>query len=360
MFITQFQNEWKQDITEETLPIRVNKKSVLLLREDPKAGKKLTVISRNPTALKVEERGPTDNLPAGTRRFEVTALQDAEEVEVQAVADASGTQVAAYLEYVVLNSQESGAYYRGKVIEIAKHLVGCHYLMGAAGARPDQQNGMPGRRGSVYMYDPSRHKGATPDDLMHSVATCDILKFHTCAGRAWKLNPPGVMIADPRTKLTEEQLAKETEDLSYRTVYKQGVRKGIILAERCEGIRHFDCIGFINYCLSIAMGGDVQWGISGTKGSKNNGYANQMKTITDKNDDQPGDILIYHGEEEKITLTDKKGGTREKTVILNATHIAFSLGHGKGRVHASDTEYGVITDTSLGNPQRRVRHPKLA
>lgn len=359
----QFQNEWKQAVSGQTLPIRVKQKVILLFQDDPKSSTKLTIFARDPATLKVEEKAGAAKLPAGVRRFEVTALQDAETVEVVASADSTATSGVDQVSFIVLNSQESAVYYRNKVIEIAVSMSGwCHYLWGAAGACPDEQNGMPGRRGSVVLFDPAKHKGASKGDVMNSVAVCQVSGFNTCAGRALKTNPPGSYIVDPRRKLTEDELKKETDDLSYRTVYKaySSGRMGTILGERCEGIRHFDCVGFINYCLSRAFGENIQYAISGTDKIPNSGYANQLVTITKDNDDQPADILIYRGTEKEVELDNKKGGTYKKKVILNAGHIGFSLGNGKGRVHASETEYGVLTDTSLGNPIRRVRHYRLA
>jgi cell wall-associated NlpC family hydrolase len=358
----QFLDQWKQPVSGQTLPIRIKQKVILFLQDDPKATSPQDVGSNDSTVLKVEEKNGGQKLPAGLRRFEITALQDAETVDLIASPDPIGLRVTDMVTFNVLNSQESAAYYRQKVIEIAQSMLGCHYLWGAAGAEPDKHNGMPGRPGAVVLFDPAKHKGAAKGDVMNHVAVCQVQGFNTCAGRAWKLNPPGTYIADPRRKLTDDEMAKETEELSYRTVYKSygGGRKGTILGERCEDIRHFDCVGFVNYCLSRALGENIQCAISGDTNTPNTGYANQMITITKDSDDQPGDILIYRGSEKEVEITNSKGVTSKKKVIIGAGHIGFSLGNGKGRIHASETEYGVITDTTLGSPIRRVRYPRLA
>lgn len=358
----QFLNEKRQVVSHQTLPIRVKQKVVLYLQEDPNALQKLEVDSNDSTTLKIEEKANGQKLLPGTRRFEITALQDAETVNVVASPDDIGLRVDDMVTFLVLTRQEAADYYRKKVMDIAVSMAGkCHYLWGACGAMPDQQNGMPGRPGAVVMFNPAKHKSIGKNDVMHDVAVCQVSGFNTCAGRPYMIAPKGVYITNPNQALTEAQLAQENDERSFRTVYKSygGGRKGTILGERCQNIRHFDCVGFINYCLSLGLGDNIQHSISGEGKALWGGYANNCVAVTAQ-DDQPGDILIYNGSEQEVDVPDGKGGTFKKKCLTNSTHIAFSLGNGKGRIHASETEYGVIWDPSVGKPIRRVRFPRLA
>jgi hypothetical protein len=358
----EFLNDKRQSVSKQTLPIRIGQKVVLYLQDDPDTKKQQDVGPNDTTVLKVEEKANGQKLPPGLRRFEVTALQDEDTVTLFACPDPVGLKVTDQVTFLVLNKSEARDYYRKKVLEIAMSYDGkAHYLWGAAGAMPDQQNGMPGRPGAVLSFHPAKHKLPNKNDIMHDVAVCQVSGFNTCAGRPLRLTPNGVYITNPLQQLTDEQWAQENDERSWRTVYKSyGTgRKGTILGERCEGVRHFDCVGFVNFCLSTALGESVHHAVSGEGKHLWAGYAN-VCPIVRADDDQPGDILIYNGTEQEVDVPDGKGGTYKKKCLTNSTHIAFSLGNGKGRINALETEFGVISETNVGKVTRRVRYPRLA
>jgi cell wall-associated NlpC family hydrolase len=109
----------------------------------------------------------------------------------------------------------------------------------------------------------------------------------------------------------------------------------IVLGESCEGVRHFDCIGFVNYCLSVVLCRRVQHSIGQWRRQTNAEEITQPGNIH-PGDIQPGDILI--------------GG--------NDTHIGFATGDGYV-IHAKRAAEGVVQE-SLSRSNSWRYHGRLS
>jgi hypothetical protein len=343
--MAHFEDDHHHRISGETLPIRVGHIKTVYLWGGDFNGGNLYVSTSNPTALQITEQ--PEHRP-NYRKFVIRALQDAGTEQIRASTDQNGTCAWDVFDLVVLTAAESGQYYRDRVMGLAGANIGAHYLWGACGAAPDVANGMPGRPGSVSMWT----RSVEGDDIMTSAAICRVSGDNTCAGRPWIYGhrnvPPFIQRA------SELDHSNENDRYSYRTVrtaYRSVRKPGIILGERCEGKRHFDCVGFVNYCLSMALGEGTQLAICGDEAHGYRGYANTMIRLSPTDPHRPGDILIFGGSE-----IDFEG----RRVAAGSHHIAFSVGDGANMIHAAETEYGVVRSAIGQDLLRRVRHPRLA
>lgn len=344
-FMAHFESDHHQRISGQTLTIRVRRSRRIYLWGGTADGNPLIVQSSDPAAVSVQEIAQ----PAGSvyRLFELHARRDADSVTITAAPNNSA-QPWDSVNFLVHTADENFEYYRNRVMTIARQNLGAHYLEGAAGAAPGEQNGMPARPGWVNIF-----TGAMIDrrDVQHSAARYQNIAM-VCAGKPVSYGQRA-QYADDSARVN---LTLETATHSFRTVYKginrqtHAVRRlGVILGERCEGKRHFDCVGFVSYCLSIAFGERYQLEISNA-GEVYSGYANNFRVIPPSEPHLPGDILIFGGEEIQH---------RSRTVLRGAHHIGFSLGNGTQMIHAADTEYGVVISGIGRDLTRRVRHPRL-
>lgn len=215
---------------------------------------------------------------------------------------------------------------RQRVIQIATSMVGCHYLWGAAGASPGQQNGMRGRPGSVNLVT-NRFDAANP--CVHA-ASCSVDGYHVCAGR-YRTAPGGRVARSTDTDLRTflQQIAgqppaswQSPSGLWPRMMEGKTVTKQIVWGESCVNVRHFDCVGLVNYCLSQALNRSIQDSIGG--------YNAHTRDVTRDPNVLPADILTR--------------GT---------SHIGFAMGDGRV-VHASESSRGVVIDP-MGSWDRRGR-----
>jgi cell wall-associated NlpC family hydrolase len=163
-------------------------------------------------------------------------------------------------------SGNASANRRARVVEVALSQVGAHYLWGAAGATPGRLDGMPGRPGSVMRLPDVLDPGSP---VLRSAA-CDVDGYHVCAGR---FSRAGGRVVAPRDKELDEYLLglnrlqpaawQPWNGLWPRKMKGRTVTEQIVLGEDCTARKHFDCIGFVNWCLSLAVDGrGVQLGIT--------------------------------------------------------------------------------------------------
>ena len=347
--MAHFEDDSHRRISGQNLPIRVGHRRTIFLWGGVVNGTPLRVISGDPSVLDIQETPQPAN--SVYRSFTLRALRDADSANVTVSPNADGSAPWDTVTFLIHTAAESGEYYRTQLISTARLHLGAHYLWGAAGASPDELNGMPGRPGSVHILTSPSPGGA--HDVQHSVAVSRVVGFCACAGNPWKYNHPN----DPPyiSDAAHADLSQESETHSYRTVYKSysnPQRKGVILGEKCEGKRHFDCVGFINFCLSTIFGSGVQAAICGTERSRYRGdYANGFPIAAPNEPHKPGDILIFGGQQIEF---------EGRQVLAGAHHIGFSLGDGTHMIHASETEYGVVISGIGRDLTRRVRHPRLA
>ena len=155
-----------------------------------------------------------------------------------------------------------------QIIEIAKTYVGCHYLWGGYGATPNKSDGSPARPGMVKLIaDPKRLDPTITDPkkaLGVFAAWSEVAGYAVCGG-SYSTVPGGRWTAPGAWDLTnylDRLKAKPVEDwdpyydvFTPRRVYGKGTTGEIYWGEDCRDVRHFDCVGFVNYCM---------WKLTGT------------------------------------------------------------------------------------------------
>ena len=153
-----------------------------------------------------------------------------------------------------------------KLIHAARSYVDCHYLNGAYGARPmatvdADGGGAPNRPGGVVLIaDPKRLDPAVTDQskaIAVKAATMTVKEYCVCAGRYAKAGGSKAGAADDDLLRYLGTLGNDPQKwpmqaglLTPRRVYGQRQGGALVWGEDCSGIRHFDCITYVNYCMS--------------------------------------------------------------------------------------------------------------
>ena len=147
---------------------------------------------------------------------------------------------------------------RKKIVKVAKALEreGCHFLVGGYGAHPNKSNGHPVKPGGVsianYSFD--------PDAPVITAAQTSVGGI--CLGQFLDKSVGGGVLRHHRKPQLEQYLNDlasgiigpfpGTTNLYPRHFVRDG-KVVVVLGESCEGKRHFDCIGFVNFCISKAL-----------------------------------------------------------------------------------------------------------
>ncbi len=202
---------------------------------------------------------------------------------------------------------------RHGIVTVARGQLGAHYLLGAAGATPDRKDGAWYRTGGVEL-----HANAAAGDRRDHGRRYPILfaatyrgeKYRVCAGRCLQavvqVKPPGDP-ANPGHLLLPHPYKWERPERAIDAA-------GSVFGECCAGIRHFDCIHFVNWVL-----GHVQ--------RLHYGFTHWIDHTTDVgfSDIWAGDLL---------------------TKTTPRKHIGIAVGPDTV-IHASDTAWGVV-ETKIG------------
>lgn len=153
-----------------------------------------------------------------------------------------------------------------QIVQLARRQVGEHYLWGGRGEIPG---------GGTACSLPARNVSMAPDSFdQHApiVRTAIHPLFNAyCAGR-WGTKSGGRPF-DPRDtdliNYLEQQKFKPPERVQdYFGFTPRKVSGGqytdiaLVWGEPCNGKRHFDCVGFLNWILSNAFGSAFVWNIS--------------------------------------------------------------------------------------------------
>ena len=144
------------------------------------------------------------------------------------------------------------------VDEARSHVGWAHYLWGGAGNTPGNADGAQYRPSLVKMQPDSLH----PKHPSVQTAFTQIGGLNTCAGSSNTV----IQLAKEQTDAYLDLLTATTNfplpliNITPRLYKFNGKAKpigishdGIVWGEGCANVRHFDCIGFVNYCYSLSI-----------------------------------------------------------------------------------------------------------
>ncbi|WP_240097842.1 NlpC/P60 family protein [Thermomonas flagellata] len=226
---------------------------------------------------------------AGNSRLWQVRAQASGPVRLEARAPDGSVVDWVVLEFMARNAV--AAMRRRALVEEARRHIGAHYLWGAAGARPGCSDGMPLRPDGVTMHRPQLD-AARP--RLHA-ACSNFTDLHVCAGRSARAGgrwlPPNdralARYLDGLRGQPPEAWTPLEGRLWPRHIIGSSLRptpgEGIVLGEACENIRHFDCVGFINYCMSISQLQPTQKSIAAW---------DHKTTLVLDGTAEPGDLLV--------------------------------------------------------------------
>ena len=223
---------------------------------------------------------------------------------------------------------------RQAVINEARSHVGkAHYLWGTAGNTPGLGDGAK-YKPKVALMQADSFKPGDPS-VLTAFTTIDGL--NTCAGSSDNFSQPSVL---ETSAYLLAGLALPVASLTPRTFKFNGLTKpigrsgnGIVWGEVCTGKKHFDCIGFVNYCYDRnVVAGRYPFGTS-IKELMTNSANYSLMEVSDPKDVLNGDIIGQY--------TTDGGWHHIGMVYLEGNAIKV--------VQAADSPIG-ITDTEVYNP----------
>jgi cell wall-associated NlpC family hydrolase len=216
--------------------------------------------------------------------------------------------------------------YLDEIVRVATGFVGSHYLHGGAGNEPDKGNGHPWRPSAVRMRTdvlnpPGRNHDNPPRQILNA-AWCDIDHGPMiCAGRSDLMSQrkKRADIGDLRDDARLRLLLRDPQKVLWPRPNGNPTGGAIVFGEACQGVRHFDCIGLVNYCVykitHMVRHTSIQnvnhWWVA----------THQATTPLQLSEARAGDLLVLRGTQ----------------------HIAIALGGGR-MVHARSEGYGVLVE----------------
>lgn len=214
---------------------------------------------------------------------------------------------------------------RKLLIAIARSFIGSHYLHGTAGEVPDTGDKLMMMPNTVEPFTMAALPGVTEWATIYTARNgMDEGKKKRCTGRS------GHKEVEKMTKGDHTNAAHLANPDGYR--WQRLVKlnnQNPLYGESCIGKAHFDCIGFIKFCLSQVIpeftthlrSNKAFWGISGMRSQ----LEPVNKSGVNASDLCAGDILIRN----------------------DNGHIGFATGDGQRVVQAEWEPTGVV-DTKLG------------
>jgi hypothetical protein len=215
------------------------------------------------------------------------------------------------------------------IVQFGRRFIGSHYLWGAAGATPNEQDGAHYRPGSVNL-DADAKSNEKPSVF---AATCEVDGHYVCSGnfRQFITETGGGYTYPSDTNLTKyldelRKLPSKSYWYPYKSRFTPRVMKGknldtddnrLVWGEDCRYVRHFDCVGFVNFVLSLTTNQKWAFNIS-------HYAAGNMTGATSVPLDSPpvdGDILVKNTEHIGFLCAD---GT-----VLQARDHASSVHNGE-------------------------------
>lgn len=211
-------------------------------------------------------------------------------------------------------------YLRG-IAGTATSLVGSHYLHGGCGNKPGWKDGHPYFPARVRLHDnvlnpPGRLHDNPPRQVIFA-AVCESDHRIICAGRCGQHTRGGAPLPLLRNDaMLAQQMQRPWEVLWPRP--NGGAGAPIVFGEACMDVRHFDCIGLVNYCI---------WRTTGA-GSHHPSIA------------QVFGWWMRHVAGNPVGMAEVQTGD---IVIWGNSHIGIVTGAGQ-MVHAKSELYGVVRE----------------
>jgi len=160
----------------------------------------------------------------------------------------------------------SKAAIRKSIVDLARTFVAeAHYLWGTAGNIPDQANGNAGggKAAAAKLRAYSLDVRETKQDKVLGVCMAVQPRFdgyNTCAGRSSRfgaaldleayITARDAEIAAGRTDQTTWPGAPPRNLHPRKYHFRGTLKSGVVWGESCVGVRHFDCVGLVNYCYA--------------------------------------------------------------------------------------------------------------
>ena len=209
---------------------------------------------------------------------------------------------------------------KDRVVELARGEIGAHYVWGGygniPGDRPDP-NPFPGSFGRRVRMWPNDDSGNRQDHgrtqpIMYAAYTEIGGRIYVCGGRCNRV------VGVPHANMTDSMLRQAREVWLWPRPDDRIEASRTVWGENCDGSRHFDCVGFVNWCYWRAVGRAVQ-------GSITQWRSTAFTTRIEFTALEPGDILC-------ASHAGGDGNTSE--------HIGLYVGNGRV-IHARSYRIGV-------------------
>jgi hypothetical protein len=235
---------------------------------------------------------------------------------------------------------------RAIVDEALSHVANGHYLWGTAGNLPGAGGGNFGKETAAKIRDASLDAITTSQDKVLAVNMAFQSMFdgyNSCAGRSKKFATG----ADPDLNEYRQDRAKDVaqknpqldwgsaKGLFPRKYHFRGSLKDagkVFWGEACQGHKHFDCVGLVNYCYGKFFTGKA--------------YANEIATFRTTNS---GFVFVPKGSEcmNGDVLIPPAGGYRTDhshiAMLYEASPDVWKV------VQATETEVGLTSDTAYND-----------
>lgn len=229
-----------------TCPIQVGQKKTVGLYGGDFSGNDLGVVI-DQDLIRMQEKQRKNNF----RYFDLTGLK-AGQTSLRAFA---GLYDFAFP--IEVNITKRMATPQGKLIqrqsivnEARSHVGIAHYLWGAAGNTPGLSDGAKYRPAIVKMQADSFNL-SDPSVL---TAFTTVGGLNTCAGSSNNFPQQSIQQTSDYLKtgaaLIQNNLTPRTYKFNGQPTTIGLAHNGIVWGEACTSKKHFDCIGFINYCIS--------------------------------------------------------------------------------------------------------------
>ena len=233
---------------------------------------------------------------------------------------------------------KSKAATRKSIVDLARTFVrDAHYLWGTAGNMPGQANGNPGggKLSAASLRAPAL--GINEQERTKVLGVCMAVQptidgYNTCAGRSSRYTSADLSsylearkadIAAGRNDQTSWSGAPP-QNLHPRKFYFRSALQNngnVVWGESCVGVRHFDCVGLVNYCYARHwykpnFGLDIAAFRNAIQGTA---------PVTNANDRMDADILIKSGDKH-IAMLYKSG---DAWLVVQATDTRSGLSDGE-------------------------------